>query len=287
MTYLIFAFLTAFFQSMKDLFGKLGLGYLNEYVVSWAVMAFALPYLLPLLFVIEIPEVNREFYQALLIGGMLNAFSILLYMRAIKISDLSVTVPMITFTPVFLLLTSPIILGEFPTLTGVAGVLLVVFGSYVLNITKLRQGFLTPFKALLEKPGPRIMFFVAFIWSITSVIDKIGVQNSSPLFWSITMISLVAVILFPFMLIYNKHSFSQIKKQYKHLILIGLFNALAFIAQMIAISFLLVAYVISIKRGSAVLSVFWGYLFLGEKGLGERLAGVIIMAAGVIVISLS
>jgi len=287
MTYLIFAFLTAFFQSLKDLFGKLGLGYLNEYVVSWAVMAFALPYLIPLLFFIEIPEVNRSFYLALVTGGLLNAFSIILYMRAIKVSDLSVTIPMITFTPVFLLVTSPVIIGEFPSIMGVVGVFLVVFGSYVLNISKLRLGFLAPFRALLDKPGPRLMFFVSFIWSFTSAIDKIGVQNSSPIFWSIAMISFVAVLLFPFMLIYNKHTFGQIKKQYKPLILIGLFNALAFIAQMIAISAVLVAYVISIKRSSAVLSVFWGYLFLGETGLSERLAGVMIMVAGVIVISLS
>jgi uncharacterized membrane protein len=287
MIYLIFAFLTAFFQSMKDLFSKLGLGYLNEYLVAWAVMAFALPFLLPLLFFIEIPELTGMFYIALLTGGVLNSISIWLYMRAIKLSDLSITIPMLTFTPVFLLATSPIILGEFPTPLGVAGVLLVVAGSYILNISKLREGFWAPIKALADQPGPRLMFLVSFIWSITSAIDKVGVQNSSPVFWSISIIGFIAVALLPFMMWKTDQTFSRIKTQYKPLVLIGLFNALVHLTQMIAISVVLVAYVISIKRFSAVLSVIWGYLFLGEKGIRERLAGVIIMVAGVIIITLS
>lgn len=287
MIYLIFAFLTAFFQSLKDLFSKMGLGYLNEYLVAWAVMAFALPFLLPLLFFIEIPELTAVFYIALLTGGVLNSISIWLYMRAIKVSELSITIPMLTFTPVFLLATSPIILGEFPTPLGIAGVLLVVTGSYVLNISKLKQGFWEPFKALVGQPGPRLMLLVSFIWSITSAIDKVGVLNSSPVFWSISIVSFIAVALLPFMMWNTGHVFSRIKKQFKPLVLIGLFNALVHITQMIAISVVLVAYVISIKRFSAVLSVIWGYLFLGEKGLRERLAGVIIMVAGVIIITLS
>jgi len=188
---------------------------------------------------------------------------------------------------VFLLATSPIILGEFPTAAGVAGVLLVVVGSYVLNISKMRQGFWEPIKSLADQPGPRLMFLVSFIWSITSAIDKVGVQNSSPVFWSISIILFIAIALLPFMIWKTGHAFSRIKKQYKPLVLIGLLNALVHITQMIAISVVLVAYVISIKRTSAVLSVIWGYLFLGEKGMRERLAGVVIMIAGVIIITLS
>lgn len=286
MTWLIFAFLTAFFESMKDLFGKLGLGRLNEFVISWALMAFALPFLLPLLFFIDVPELNREFAWALLTGGSLNAFSIVLYMKAIRASDLSITVPMVTFTPLFLLFTSPLMLGEYPSLPGLIGVLLIVLGSYVLNIRQRRQGFMAPFKALLVETGPRIMLGVAFLWSFTANIDKIGVQNSSPIFWSISMTCFVAVMMFPFMLYFSDQPFGLISRQMKALIPLGLFNAFTFIAQMTAINLALVAYVIAIKRSSTILSVFWGHLFLKEKGLRERLPGVMIMVAGVLLISM-
>ena len=53
-----------------------------------------------------------------------------------------------------------------------------------MNITKISDGLLGPFKALLRKKGPKLMLFVAFLFSITSNIDKIGAQNSSPIFWA-------------------------------------------------------------------------------------------------------
>jgi uncharacterized membrane protein len=287
MIYLGFAFLTALFESLKDLTGKLGLGHFNEYFISWALTVVALPILLPFLLFIEIPELNGTFYKALLAGGSLNAVSLLLYMRAIRISDLSVTIPMITFTPLFLLLTSPFMVGEYPSTLGVFGVLLIVFGSYMLNINQRGEGFWAPFKALVKDPGPRLMLLVAFIWSFTANIDKIGVQNSSPVFWSIAITCFLAAALFLPMLIYSKQTPRQVLKQSKYLIPLGIFNALTLLTQMAAINFVLVAYVISIKRGSAILSVCWGYLFLNEKGIRERLVGVIIMVAGVFLITLS
>lgn len=65
---------------------------------------------------------------------------------------------------------------------GLIGVVLIVIGSYVLNIKRRNAGYLALFKAMLEQRWPRLMLYAAFILSITSSIDKIGVLNSSPLF---------------------------------------------------------------------------------------------------------
>jgi len=42
-------------------------------------------------------------------------------------------------------------LGEFSTPLEIIGVLFIVFGYYLLNITKINYGLLDPFKALLKK----------------------------------------------------------------------------------------------------------------------------------------
>src|SRR3990167_6087725 len=197
MLWFIFSFLTAFFESLKDVFSKKSLKNIDEYVVSWSLRFFALPFLVPLLFFIEIPSLGNKFWLALLIGGSLNVITTILYMKAIKHSDLSITVPMVTFTPLFLLLTSPLIVGEFPSFFGLIGVLLIVAGSYTLNIKQRHEGYLAPFKALLKEKGPKLMLLVAFIWSITSIIDKIGVQNSSPIFWVIAINIFITLTLLP------------------------------------------------------------------------------------------
>lgn len=283
----LFAFLTSIFESFKDLFSKRGLKSVDEYIASFSFKFFALPFLLPLVFVFGIPHLGNNYLIALISDGLLNVITIVLYMRAIKVSDLSMTVPLVAFTPLFLLITSPLMLGEFPAPLGVVGILLIVLGSYLLNIRKVSKGLLGPFKALLKEKGPQLMLIVAFLFSITSNIDKIGVQNSSPVFWAFSINLFVMLALIPLIFHKSEHDFSSIKTDFKILFPIGFFSALAIIFQMLAISLILVAYVISIKRASVIFGVLWGYFIFNEKGVKERLTGTLVMVMGVALITLS
>lgn len=286
MLWLLFSGLTALFQSLKEVTSKHNLKKIDEYVVSWALRFFALPFLLPLLLFIEIPVLNNDFWVALIFGGGFNLIATIIYMKAIKSSDLSITVPMVTFTPLFLLITSPLILGEFTNIYGMIGVILIVLGSYTLNLKQRRNGYLQPFKALLSEPGPKLMLIVALIWSITSNIDKIGVSNSSPIFWVIAINVTLAIFMFPIMIYKSKNYKKILQKDFKILLPVGLFSALSLIFHMTAISMALVAYVISIKRLSIVMSVLFGHFIFKEVGIKERLFGAVIMIVGVMMIAL-
>lgn len=286
MTWIFFAFLTAIFRSLTDVAGKFGLKNMDEYVVAWALNFFALPILLPLLFFIEIPEITSGFWLAIFVSGTLNIATAILYLKAIKIADLSLVIPLSTFTPLFLLITSPIIVGEFPSIFGLIGIFLIVFGSYILNINKRKDGFLAPFKALLSNKGAQIMLLVAFIWSITSNFDKIGLQHSSPIFYGIIINIFITVGITPIVFIKSRKNLNQIPKNLKSLIPVGIFHGFMMLFHMIAISMTLVAYLISIKRTSAVISVLFGVIIFKEKGLKERILGAIIMIIGVLCITL-
>ncbi|MCK5344424.1 MAG: EamA family transporter, partial [Candidatus Heimdallarchaeota archaeon] len=112
-------------------------------------------------------------------------------------------------------------------------------------------------------------------------------QNSSPIFWAVAINVFLALALFPIMLYKSQKSIRQISTRYKILIPIGLSSALASIFQMTAINLTLVAYVISIERTSAIISVLFGYFIFKEKGIKERLIGAAIMIIGVLLITLS
>lgn len=259
---------------------------MDEYIVAWSLFLFALPFFAILLFFTDIPEIGDNFWVALLVGGGLNVFTNLIYMRAIKLSDLSITIPLITFTPLFMLITSPLILGEFPNLFGIAGIVLIVTGSYLLNFKEKKKGYLAPFKALVKEKGPRLMLLVAFIWSITANFDKIGIENSSVFFWPVAVNTFITIGFIPVVLMRSKGKTRQIRKNYKKLLPVGFFHGLMIVFQMIAVSMTLVAYVISIKRTSAILSVVFGAVLFKEEGLKERLTGSVIMIAGVVLITL-
>jgi uncharacterized membrane protein len=130
------------------------------------------------------------------------------------------------------------------------------------------------------------MLLVAFIWSITSNIDKIGVQHSNPIFWAISVNVFLSVLLFPVMILKSQKRSVQISGNLKSLVPIGLFTALTFIFQMTAISLTLVPYVISIKRTSAIFCIIYGYFFFKETRIKERLLGASIMILGVLLIAL-
>lgn len=287
MTWFLFASLTAVSESCKDLFSKIGLRTMNEYLVSWVMMTFSLPLLGIGVLWTGIPELGDEYLKVLIIHGTLNTLAIILYMRAIKSSELSVTVPMVAFTPLFLLLTSPIIVGEMPSAAGIIGVLMIVGGSYLLHLNQISRGLLAPFKALFENPGPRYMMLVAFIWSITANFDKIGVQNSSPIFWSFSLALFMSISMLPIALHTNKNLPALVCTHFRQLLPIGLFQSCAMLFQMIALQTALVAYVVAIKRTSTALSVVWGRLFLKEKHLRAKLLGVSIMLAGLVLIVLN
>ena len=311
--WLFFASLTAFFEACKDATGKQSLKTLDEYSVLFSFMAVGVICMLPVLAIAGIPEIQSGFWLALFVGGGLNILAFTLYVRALKIADLSLTVPLVTLTPLFLLVTSPILVQEWPTHADALGVILLVIGSYVLNLpaksfksaglsssglssSVLRSSSLnspdthsiwTPLLAMARNPGSRLMLYVAFIWSITSNFDKIGVLNSSPLLWAIALFTVIAGGMVPFVFFRRgSRGLKPLLAQWQLLGVTGGFNAIAITFQMMALTLAPVAQVIAVKRMSALLSVLFGHFFFKEKGLRERLLGALIMVSGVVIMSL-
>ncbi len=298
--WLLFASLTALFEACKDATGKQSLKTLDEYSVLFGFMTVGIVILLPVLWLTGgIPTLLPNFWWALLIGGGLNILAFTLYVRALKLADLSLTVPLVTLTPLFLLATSPIIVQEWPTWADGVGVVLLVIGSYVLNLnpgqfsgrkadSRLRNSNVwAPLAAMASNPGSRLMLWVAFIWSITSNFDKIGVVNSSPLFWAIALFTTIACGMVPFVFRHGLVAGIQpLIKQWRLIGITGGFNAIAISCQMLALPLAPVAQVIAVKRMSALLSVLFGHFFFEEKEMEKRLLGASIMLTGVVIMSL-
>jgi drug/metabolite transporter (DMT)-like permease len=290
LTWLIFGILTAFFEAVKDVFSKQNLKKNDEYVVAWSLAFFSAIFLAPFLFFIEIPQLNPQlnpqFWIALLIGSSINAVTAILYIKAIKLSDLSLTVPLVALTPLFMLLTSPLIVGEYPNFFDCIGIFLIVTGSYLLNIKEKSQGYLAPFKALLHQPGPKLMLIVALLWSITSNFDKIGVQNSSPIFWLFSLFTTMSLLLLPVLLHKTPNPSRKIIQQLPLLAAMGFVNALGVVFQMQALTMTLVVQVIAVKRTSVLMGVLFGHFIFKEKDIQQRLLGSAIMIMGVFFITL-
>lgn len=281
--WVLFAVLNPLSDSFRNLFGKRASGTIDPLLISWSNNIIPFILFFPGFFLIDFVW-NRDFIIGLLGSGLLNTAAVILYFRAISSSDISIVVPMLSFTPLFLLVTSPIMIGEFPQPAGLVGVLLIVGGSYLLNVKAVRGGLLKPLKALLEDKGARYMLGAALIFSFTANFDKTAVTASSVPQYIISLNAFIVVSISILILLTRKFSLSALKSEKRNLLMMGALTACTFIFHMTALSMTLVAYVVSIKRSSGMISVILGGLFLKEKDIKDRAAGASIMFIGVLII---
>ena len=158
----------------------------NEYLVAWFRFFFSLPLLLILWPFIPVPELDAEFYRAFAIALPLEIVTIILYIKALRVSPLSLTLPFLAITPVFLIFISYLLVGEKVSFQGGAGIFLIAEGSYTLNISEIKKGILEPFRSIPREKGSVFMICVALIYCFTASLGKIAIEHSSPLFFVIT-----------------------------------------------------------------------------------------------------
>ncbi|MEW6162078.1 MAG: DMT family transporter [Nitrospirota bacterium] len=286
-SWVLLSLISAFTLATSDALTKKALTSSNEYIVAWLRLIFSLPLLFVIFLFIPVPELDRAFYTAFLLSLPLEILSIVLYIKALKLSPLSLTLPFLALTPVFLIFVSYIILGERVSLRGSVGILLIASGSYTLNIGKIREGLFEPIRAIIKERGSILMIGVALIYSITSSLGKMAIEHSSPLFFGITYFTVLTLLFTPIALYKGGKDLggSWGRQRLPHALLLpGIFYSLMVVSHMVAISLAKVAYVISIKRMSLIIGVLYGFLFFKEENIRDRLSGAMLMFIGFLTI---
>ena len=278
--------MTAFSLATSDTLTKRVLASRDEYFVAWARLMFCLPPLMLSFLFIEIPSLDRTFWVATFCALPLEIVAIILYTKALKVSPMSLTIPFLALTPLFLIAISYLVLGEKVSLYGGIGIILMAAGGYVLNMHEIRKDLAAPIKAIFREKGSMMMIAVAFIFSFTSSLGKLAIEHSSPVFFGSFYFILVALFFTPIALFNSSEKLKISRKDMMPLMYVGLTYAMMIIFHMIAISMTQVAYMISVKRMSLFFSIFYGYLIFKETNIRERTVGSIIMFSGFLLLVL-
>lgn len=281
--------ITAFSLATSDAFAKKALAYHDEYLIAWLRLALALPVLFLSLLFAPLPPLDRDFFVASFTSLPFEIIAMVLYIKALKISPLSLTLPFLSLTPVFLIVVPYLLLGEKVSAAGAAGVLLIAAGSYTLNLKEFRKGVFEPFLAIRKERGSLYMILVALIFSFTSTLGKKAIGHSSPVFFGTFYYTVVVLVFAPLAMRRPGVRMREIVSSgaLKASLIPGICHSVMIITHMIAVSMTKVAYMISVKRLSLLIGVLYGHLLFREPGLGERLAGTALMLAGFALIVLS
>lgn len=285
--WILLGLFSAFSDASKNVLAKHNVKSFDPFVVSWAWFFYSLIILLPVLFFRGVPKLDEIFWIAFTARTFLDVLATVLYVNALKHTDLSLSLPMLALTPLFLLLTGLVINQEFPRPLGLIGVGLIVSGTYLLNF-KRKEKFYQPFVAIYQNKGAFMMLCVAIIWGLTGSLHKLAILHSDPYFYTAFGMIALAIAFTPLAILSNKGDFKRALnlKNLPKIVPVGIFEGLTVLSQMIGQSVALSVFIISIKRTSIIFSSLMAWLFFKEP-IKNRMIPICLMVAGVILILLS
>jgi uncharacterized membrane protein len=258
-------------------------------VVALVVAAGTASVLAPFALLAGLQVSDGSYWWSLVVSGSINAAAAVMIVRAVHTSDLSLVSPLQSTTPLFMILTGAVFLGELPSARGAGGIVLIAAGAYVLNMADRGSGLLAPVRALGADPGARLFLGVAVLYAVSGAVDKVGVLASTPLTWTFTLHLYVAVSLAAVSFAQRRagHARAVLARAPLRLGAAGAVMAVGALAQMTALPLTLAAHVIAVKRTSVLISVVAGGVVFRERHLLQRLTGAAIMLAGLVLLSLA
>jgi drug/metabolite transporter (DMT)-like permease len=227
---------------------------------------------------------DLPFVGLTLIAAALTLGANILFVRAVALSPLSLTVPYLSFTPVLTMVFGAALLGQRPGTAGLVGVLAITAGALLLNSTP-REAIRDPLRGLRRDAGSRIMLGVAALFALSTAIDRLAIVRASEPAYAATLTGGMALAL----LLRPGTAAELVRSRRAHRwIAIGaLFTAAALLTQFVAYRYMYVAYVDSVKRaGGNLLALLLGAVFFSEKTLPRRLAAATAMSLGVVLVLL-
>lgn len=228
-----------------------------------------------------IPEIGPGYWLPAVTSLALNVFSNLAFVHALRLSPLSVTVPLLSLTPVFTALLGIPLLGERPAPLQLVGILLVVAGAFALH-----WPVWGPVRATSrggDQRGALLVVAVAFCWSLTIPLDKLAVESSNAPFHATALCAGIGLVVLAILAAQRRlGELADVGRARGAFALTLGGSVLALALQYIAFRFVWVSLIETVKRSVGNLSALvMGRVLFGEPVTPRKVVALLLMAAGV------
>lgn len=220
------------------------------------------------------------FYVAL--AGILCTLGSICLIKALQIGDMSVLGPINSYKSIVGLVFGVILLGEIPSITGLAGVLLIVAGSWFIFDT-VDEGF--SFKLFLRKDIILRFCALFFTGCEAAVLKKIILMSSvweSFILWCFSGFIFTLLIF----LVFNVKIQLLTKKELIKCFFIALCLGVMQFSTNFVFAKMNVGLALALFQLSTLVSVILGYKIFQEQQILKKVLGSIIMIAGTCLILL-
>lgn len=229
-------------------------------------------------------ELTVDFWINIGLCTLLAVSSNVLLVAALQRTDLSVLGPINSYKAVVSLFLGVFLLGEVPTAFGLAGVLLILAGSYFVIDRPVDQPDHNAFVSLFRDRGVQLRLAALVLSATEAVFLKRAILHSCPLqtflFWSILGLPVAAsaIVLLP-----RGTAVQEMRllgQHWQNYLWLALTTGLMQAATLFTFGRLQVGYSLALFQLSTLISVFLGYRYFAERNIRRRLIGSVIMVLG-------
>lgn len=245
---------------------------------------FSLAIFLPVFYVI-LPEIYFpvEILPFLFVSGVAETIYFLALGKAYETGDLSVVYPVARSSPMFVAIAASLLIGERISPWGALGIVLILFGVYVLHLKGWSGEELTrPLKALGD-PASRYAFVAALGTTVYSISDKMGVTAVDPLLYSFWLGFVITGMMS--LVIVKRRGVSLLREELRgslfRVSVAGVLVKGGYMLVLVAMSMAQVSYILALRQVSVVLGAALGVVLLKERYGGVRIVGSMIIFVGV------
>lgn len=225
----------------------------------------------------------KEFWIFALSAGFLCSVGNACLVKALQLGELSVLGPINSYKCIVGMIVAVFVIHEIPTIWGILGVILIIWGSWFIFETQ-KEGFSF---ALFKRKDIILRFTALFLMGIEAVFLKKVILLSSPLIsfmlwcWAGAFFAFLLIILF-------KKTFKMISKDEmaKYAIVCSMLATMQLTTNFVFKN-MEVGYALALFQLSTLVNLWFGYKFFHETDMKKKLIGTLIMLVGSVIVILS
>jgi len=234
------------------------------------------------------PLAAVDVWVFIVVSGLLHFVYWVFLTKALESGDLSLVYPIMRSSPALILLISVIVLNEEVSFQGAAGILLVVLGSYCINMRAFGlDALVRPLLSISTDPAMRFAFLTLFSVTAYSIVDKVAVGTIHPVVFAY-LYPWFSMLMFSGYLGVHKN-WRQIKDEWRTnhtaILVCGVLSIFGYFLILVAFTIDRVSYVVGLRQLSIVFAVLLGGYALKEKYRTIRLSFACIIFIGTFLIA--
>ncbi len=284
MSWILFAFGSAFFAGVTAILAKIGIRGVNSNVATAIRTIVILIFSWAIVFLVgswrTVPDLTLRTLTFLILSGLATGASWLCYFRALQLGDVNKVTPIDKSSTVLTILFAFLFLGEPVGIFKVIGMIAIAVGTYLM-IARQPGGTSAP-------SNRRWIIYVvlsAVFAALTSILGKIGIQEVESNLG--TAIRTGVVLVMAWIVVFVTHGQRELRridgKSWLFILLSGLTTGLSWLCYYRALQDGPASVVAPIDKLSILVTILFSAVFLREKLTRKAAVGLVLVTAGTLV----